>query len=66
LVVKDLMDGRLVAPYKIALNTGGRFRFLCRDGAQDKPQIKAFKEWIVAEVEKGQHVTDAMTLVTNE
>ena len=64
LAVKDLMDGRLVAPYKIAIKTGARFSFLCREGAQSKPQIKAFREWIIAEIEKGRHVTDALTILS--
>ena len=63
LVVKDLRDGRLVAPFPIAVNTGARFRFLCRNGTQDKPQIKAFREWMLAEIAKSQAITDAMTII---
>ncbi|MEO0939025.1 MAG: transcriptional regulator GcvA [Pseudomonadota bacterium] len=60
LVVKDIMDGRLVAPFKLALGTGARFRFVCQKGAEDRPQIAAFREWILREVDKGLHVTAAM------
>ncbi len=60
LVIKELIDGRLVAPFPVALNTGARFRFLCRQGSEDKPQIKAFRDWVLAEVEKGLPVSDAM------
>ena len=63
LVVKDLHDGRLVAPFPTALDTGVRFRFLCADGAQTRPQIAAFRDWIVAEIDKTSHITDRMTLV---
>ena len=63
LVVKDIADGRLAAPYKLALRTGGRFRFLCLNGAENRPQIAAFRDWMLEEIEKTAHVTDAMDLV---
>lgn len=61
LVVKDLDDGRLVAPFPTALDTGAHFRFLCAEGSEDRPQIVAFRDWVVAEVAKTGHVTAAMT-----
>lgn len=60
LVVKDLDDGRLVAPFPNALDTGVRFRFLCNEGAETRPQIAAFRDWILAEIEKTGHITDQM------
>jgi len=63
LVVKDLADGRLVAPYGVALRTGARFRLLCPQGAQSRPQIAAFQDWVLAEVEKTAHITNGLTLV---
>jgi len=60
LVIKDIMDGRLAAPYKLALSTGARFRFLCREGAEDRPQIAAFRDWVLAEIEKGRATAEAM------
>jgi len=63
LVVKDLDDGRLVAPFPIALDTGARFRFLCSDGAHTRPQVAAFLNWIIAEIAKTEHITTAMTHV---
>lgn len=63
LVIKDLMDGRLVAPYKIALGTGARFRFLCRKGSEDKPQIAAFREWMVREIDKGKPTSEQLTIL---
>lgn len=64
LVVKDIADGRLAAPYGLAVNTGARFRFLCREGAEDKPQIKAFRNWMLAEIDKTRHVSDALTILS--
>ncbi|MEO0390250.1 MAG: transcriptional regulator GcvA [Pseudomonadota bacterium] len=63
LVVKDIMDGRLVAPYPTAIGTGARFRFICQEGAEERPQVAAFRDWIIAEIAKAQHVTDAMQIV---
>ncbi len=63
LVIKDLSDGRLVAPYPYALPVSGRFRFLCPEGAETRPQIVAFRNWILEEVAKTSHVADAMTML---
>jgi LysR family glycine cleavage system transcriptional activator len=63
LVIKDLADGRLVAPYPFALPTGGRFRFLCPKGAETRPQIAAFRDWMLQEIEKTAHIAAAMTLL---
>ncbi|MEL7099105.1 MAG: transcriptional regulator GcvA [Pseudomonadota bacterium] len=60
LVVKELMDGRLVAPFPLAMGTGARFRFICQKGAEARPHVAAFRDWVLAEIEKGRHVTDAM------
>ncbi|MEM7295191.1 MAG: transcriptional regulator GcvA [Pseudomonadota bacterium] len=62
LVVKEIQDGRLVAPYKVALNTGATFRFLCPLGTEERPQVAAFRSWVVSEVEKTRAVTEAMDI----
>jgi len=63
LVVKDLDEGRLVAPFPIALNTGARFRFLCAQGAETRPQVAAFRDWIISEIDKTSHITEGLTLI---
>ncbi len=63
LVIKDLAEGRLVAPYGTALGTGARFRFLCQEGAETRPQIEAFRQWIFREIDKTAHIADAMTML---
>lgn len=63
LVIKDIADGRLVAPYPFALPVKGRFRFLCPKGAEDRPQIAAFRAWILKEIAKTRHISDALTLL---
>ncbi len=45
-----LAEGRLVAPYELALTTEAHYRLLTRPGAEDRPAIRAFIDWIVAEV----------------
>lgn len=66
LVIKDLADGRLVAPYGKALQTGARFRFLCPEGAETRPQIAAFKEWMLREIDKTTHIADAFEIVIRD
>ena len=63
LVVKDLAEGRLVAPFRTALATGGRFSFLCLKGMETRPQIAVFCDWILAEINKTSHITDGLTLL---
>lgn len=64
LVVKDIYEGRLIAPYGVALGTGAHFRFLCPKGMENRPQIAAFREWVLAEIEKTRSVTDALTIIS--
>ncbi|WP_319826213.1 transcriptional regulator GcvA [Thalassovita sp.] len=66
MVVKDIHEGRLVAPYKIALETKARFRFLCREGTENRPQIAAFRDWMVAEIRKTAAVHGQLTLIPVE
>ncbi len=63
LVIKDLAEGRLVAPYGKALQTGARFRFLCPEGAETRPQIAAFQEWILREIDKTAHIADTFEMI---
>lgn len=66
LVIKDLAEGRLVAPYPFALNTGARFRFLCEEGAEHRPQIAALKQWILREIDKTAAIADAITMLDRD
>jgi len=66
LVVKDLQDGKLVAPYKIAIESQTRFRCLCPLGAETRPQIVHFRDWMLAEIDKTAAVSDALTIVPVE
>lgn len=63
LVVKDLDEGRLVAPFPTALKTDARFSFLCLKGMEKRPQVAVFRDWILQEIEKTAHITKALTLL---
>jgi len=66
MIVKDLAEGRLVAPFKTAIETQARFRFLCLSGAEARPQIAAFRDWFLAEIEKTAHISDEFTIIPVE
>ena len=66
MVVRALHEGTLVAPYKIALLSQARFRFLCQKGSEDRPQIKAFRDWVLSELETTAYVSEALTYVPVE
>ncbi len=63
LVVKDIHDGRLLLPFKKALMSRGRFRFLCPNGTEERPQVRAFREWILAEIAKTTYITDGLEII---
>lgn len=55
-----LSNGILVAPFRLALRTEGTYRALHQKGAETRPQLAAFLDWIKAEAQsimalKGQH-----------
>ncbi|MCI2395435.1 transcriptional regulator GcvA [Aliiroseovarius sediminis] len=62
-VVRYLGDGRLVAPFKVALGTDAKFRFLCRQGQEDRHDIAAFRHWIMAEMAQTAGCVDDMTIL---
>lgn len=66
LVIKDLAEGRLVAPYGVALSTTAHFRFMCQTGAEDRPQIRAFRDWMLDEIRKTAAVSEALTIIPAE
>lgn len=65
LVIKDLYDGRLVAPYKLAIQANAQFHFVCRENDRDKPAIAALRDWMLSEIEKTAPISDAMTIVSH-
>ena len=59
----DQLEGRLVAPFKVAIQSEARFRFLCLPEAAQRPQVAAFREWFFAEIEKTAHMWDDFTII---
>lgn len=51
LATRELLDGRLVAPFPAALTSRAHFRFICRSGAETRPEIAAFLDWLEAEAQ---------------
>ncbi len=63
IIMKDVMEGRLVMPFKLALEMNARFYFLCRKGAETTPAIAALRDWFIAEIEKTAHFSDEFEIV---
>ena len=49
LAARALAEGRLVAPFRPALKTIANYRIICVKGAETRPQIVAFRDWLVAQ-----------------
>lgn len=64
MTIKDLHEGRLVAPYPIALGSKAQFRFLCPDGQETRPQVRAFHDWILTEIDKTSSTADRFKVVS--
>lgn len=63
LAEKALREGRLVMPYKFGLATDAQYRFVCPEGAQARPQVKAFREWIEVETATLEEFREGITFV---
>ena len=66
MVIKELHEGRLVAPYGIALKPPTHFRFICPKGNETRPAIAAFRDWILSEIDKTSAVSDTLTIIPSE
>lgn len=64
LAEKDLQEGRLVMPYKIGLTTEARYSFVCPAGADARPQVRAFRDWIEQESATLEGYRDGMTFIS--
>lgn len=63
IILKDLQEGRLIAPYKIALEVDARFHFVCLPGAEQRPQVAAFRDWFFAEIDRTAHMSDGFDII---
>lgn len=54
LVESDLRNGRLVTPFEVSIPQPRRWYLVCRNGQQQLPQVRAFADWLHAEVGAAQ------------
>lgn len=52
LAYDDLRVGRLVAPFDLLLNTSRAFYLACETGGQNRPKIRAFRNWVRTEMDR--------------
>ena len=50
LAASDLRTGRLAAPFKLAIDTGAHFNFVCPEGMETRPAFAALLDWLRAEL----------------
>ncbi|MEQ8505230.1 MAG: transcriptional regulator GcvA [Rhodospirillales bacterium] len=52
MVADDLAEGRLVRPFEFALPAPQAYYLACVEGTEDRPKIRAFREWLLDEFEE--------------
>jgi hypothetical protein len=58
----DLGLGRLVAPFGPEIPVPGRsYFFVCPKGEEKRPAIKAFRDWVFAEIEQTSALLEQVT-----
>ena len=50
LAEKELREGKLVAPFDIAIDPEAHFRFVCPLGNEERPALRAFRDWLFEKV----------------
>lgn len=50
LAYDELRSGRLVMPFALSLRTGRAYHFVCPRRERDRPNVKAFRDWLRQEV----------------
>lgn len=50
--MQEIASGQLVRLFDIATPSADEYYFVCPPGAVDKPQVQAFRAWIMAEIAK--------------
>ena len=51
LMARDVLEGRLVAPFETGLTTEANFRFVCPEGTETRAAVASFREWLMRESE---------------
>jgi LysR family glycine cleavage system transcriptional activator len=63
LVERYLTSGRLVAPFDLAMRSGGQFRFVCPEGAETQDHIGGFLAWLRQEMTAIEPLSQRMRLM---
>ncbi|WP_224816933.1 transcriptional regulator GcvA [Hasllibacter sp. MH4015] len=63
LAERDIREGRLVMPYRVALTTQAQYRFVCPEGAETRPQVRAYLDWLKAEVASLEELREGLEFV---
>jgi LysR family glycine cleavage system transcriptional activator len=59
----ELRQGRLAAPFDLAIDPEAHFHFVCPAGAETRPAMAAFRGWLRAEVEAAPDPAPALRVV---
>ncbi|CAG0998800.1 Glycine cleavage system transcriptional activator [Myxococcaceae bacterium] len=54
LATAEVAAGRLVTPFALDLPTGQAYWLVCAEAFADRPVVKSFRDWLLAEVPGGQ------------
>ena len=66
LATRALESGRLVAPFDLGLIADAQFRFVCPKGQEDRPHIRAFRDWVQDEVSASRKFEQGRRLVLSK
>jgi LysR family glycine cleavage system transcriptional activator len=64
LATRALEQGRLVAPFQMGLVTEAQFRFICPQGTENRPNVAAFRSWILKEIQASEIFEAGRTLIS--
>ncbi len=57
LAAADLAAGRLIRPFELSVPTGFAYHVVCPPAVAERPKVRAFREWLRAEVERDEAAT---------
>ncbi|MCV6823283.1 MULTISPECIES: transcriptional regulator GcvA [Halocynthiibacter] len=66
LAEQAIRDGHLVAPFRLAIRTKHRYRYICPLGAETRPHLARFETWLFNEVKEMQPFSDKHDFIDEE
>ncbi|KMW59908.1 Glycine cleavage system transcriptional activator GcvA [Candidatus Rhodobacter oscarellae] len=58
-----LAEGHLLAPFPLALKTDSYYRFVCPNGAEQRPHVAAFLDWVLEEARDATRFNEGRRVV---